>query len=331
MKTIKLKIIANNSQWATFDTKITRMKEWFSSAIKLEIDLEHTAHSTIPFSQYTNVEGVVYYGIESKWYDKNVSINAVGYDIVMFVVNHDQWKENNRARGWRMDRTFGPVELQICADENKTAAVGTSGTLDDEFFGYGRHEIMHALYMLTGQEDRTHYLWDRNELELGLKEIKFPEPKGSIERTIYFAPGVLQWFINLLKSYMTISKLDNWAEAIKEHEGWFSPSTSYPNGSKSFRNNNPGNLRYVGQLSATGADKTGFCIFPDYATGLEALKTMLRNAGSGKSRVYHKEMTLLDFFKVYAPSFDDNNPERYAGFVAERIGVSINTQINTLI
>lgn len=127
----------------------------------------------------------------------------------------------------------------------------------------------------------------------------------------------------LNKNTMT-SKIDLWCEATKEHEGYFA-------GSRSFRNNNPGNIKYIGQKSATGQDKDGFCIFPDYETGYNELKNMFIRACLGNSRVYKPEMTLLDFYKVYAPSSDNNNPQIYAQFVAKRIGVDITTQIKTLI
>jgi len=57
------------------------------------------------------------------------------------------------------------------------------------------------------------------------------------------------------------SKLDLFCEAIKEHEGW------YP-GSRSYRNKNPGNIKYIGQKRAVGQDSGGFCIFETYTDGL---------------------------------------------------------------
>lgn len=120
------------------------------------------------------------------------------------------------------------------------------------------------------------------------------------------------------------SKLGAWADAIQTHEGWFP-------GSRSYRNNNPGNLRYVGQKLAIGKDSANFCIFRTYQDGRSTLEQMLVNAATGKSSVYNPEMTLLDFFNKYAPSEDNNNPGAYAADVAKRIGVSVETQIKTLV
>ena len=119
-------------------------------------------------------------------------------------------------------------------------------------------------------------------------------------------------------------RLTLWAEAIKRHEGWFP-------GSRSQRNQNPGNFKYVGQFKAIGKDKDNFAIFPDYETGWAHLRKVLTNAATGKSKVYNPEMTLVEFFEKYAPSFDDNDPQRYANEVAKYIGVEPITKIKELL
>lgn len=121
-----------------------------------------------------------------------------------------------------------------------------------------------------------------------------------------------------------ISKIDLWCEAIKEHEGYFA-------GSRSFRNNNPGNLRYLGQFGSVGKDKNGFAIFPTYELGYNALKNMLTNACTGKSSVYRPTMTLYEFFAKYAPSEDHNNPTSYAEVVAQKLKVSPTIEIRKLL
>lgn len=112
-------------------------------------------------------------------------------------------------------------------------------------------------------------------------------------------------------------KIDKWCEAIKKMEG-AKPSR-----------NNPGNLRFVGQMFAV--NDNGFCKFDTYQHGYNALKKLLVNACTGKSKVYHPTMTLYDFYNVYAPSSDGNNPKHYAEFVAKVIGVSPTIQIRELL
>lgn len=118
------------------------------------------------------------------------------------------------------------------------------------------------------------------------------------------------------------SRILAFAKAIQTYEGWFA-------GSRSCRNNNPGNIKYIGQKNAT-KDDAGFCVFSTYEDGLNALVSLLRNAMTGKSKVYKPEMTIIDFFNTYAPSYDNNNPNAYALFVAKQLNVSANTQIKNI-
>lgn len=114
--------------------------------------------------------------------------------------------------------------------------------------------------------------------------------------------------------------LNAMAAAIKEFEGWYV-------GSRSYRNNNPGNLKYAGQPGATGADESGHAIFDSYASGWEALKNQLRIAFTGASRVYGPGDNFYDFFGKYA----EGNAPQYAEFVAGKLGVSPFDTLGSLI
>lgn len=122
-----------------------------------------------------------------------------------------------------------------------------------------------------------------------------------------------------------MNKINEWAEAIKKHEGYFPGSASY-------RNNNPGNFRCSGLVMGEfGATKcvNNLAVFPTYEKGWQALKQFLIYACTDQLRSYKKTMTLLDFYKVYAPSADKNNPLGYATAVAKDMGVSIDTKIGS--
>lgn len=105
------------------------------------------------------------------------------------------------------------------------------------------------------------------------------------------------------------------ALAIQHHEGFFPPSASYPRGSKSFRNNNPGNLRYVGQVGSKGQDSTGFAVFPDYQSGFTAL---LRDIDIKLKR--SGDMTITQLLNVYAPP-SENDTGAYIDAVAAELGI----------
>lgn len=124
--------------------------------------------------------------------------------------------------------------------------------------------------------------------------------------------------LNYLKSLMKPDYLTIMAKKIQEHEGYFP-------GSRSYRNANPGNLRWANQPSATGKDKDNFAIFPDYETGFKALKNMLKAAAEGRSKIYKPTDNLYQWANKYAPSSDHNNPDRYAEVVAKAMKVDPKT------
>ena len=102
-----------------------------------------------------------------------------------------------------------------------------------------------------------------------------------------------------------MSFLRDLALAHQMHEGW------YP-GSKSFRNNNPGNLR-----GAFGV----FIHFPTYGVGLAALEGDLKAKISGvapsiqrymkNSGKSYSQLVMIDYVSIYAPSADFNSPVSY--------------------
>src|SRR5208282_1017284 len=97
-------------------------------------------------------------------------------------------------------------------------------------------------------------------------------------------------------------------DAIMHQEGWFP-------GSVSNRNRNPGNLRGSSVIHTT--DVNGYCRFETLFDGLAALKLDLTAKITGKGG--HKlgpNSALDDFFNVYAPASDHNQPSVYAGAVA---------------
>jgi len=114
------------------------------------------------------------------------------------------------------------------------------------------------------------------------------------------------------------------ANAIQVFEGW----KAGPPPSKSYRNNNPGNLRYSSWEAAyncTGQDSTGFAIFPTYQDGFNALVHLLQTRAT-----QNPGWTIFDLFNSYAPSSDNNNPTQYASFVAGHVGIDPNTTLGSL-
>ena len=122
-----------------------------------------------------------------------------------------------------------------------------------------------------------------------------------------------------------VENLRKFTEGIKEQEGWFE-------GSRSFRNHSPGNLRYttyVKSLGAVGRDKDNFAIFADDADGMFALKTFCLDSAKDILAKYHN-CTILSFCQSYAPSFDNNKPDAYASHLALKVGVDVNRKLKEL-
>jgi len=156
--------------------------------------------------------------------------------------------------------------------------------------------------------------------------IKFQKANGLNAEGFYgpLSRGKMAEALKKNSEPVATNRLDAWALAIQSFEGYFP-------GSRAYRNNNPGNIKFVGQKTATGQDDKGFCVFPDYKTGLEALKSLLRYAATGNSKYYNPAGDLFAWASVYAPASDNNAPRTYAEFVAKKIGVPISTPIRELL
>lgn len=111
-----------------------------------------------------------------------------------------------------------------------------------------------------------------------------------------------------------VSKLNDFCLAIRDFEG--------RPGDLNYRNNNPGNIR--------GRDGR-FLKFNTYAEGWLYLKDYVTRACTGKHSAYKPDFTIKQFFGVYAPSSDNNQPDIYASWVANRIGLQTSTKIKELI
>jgi hypothetical protein len=136
--------------------------------------------------------------------------------------------------------------------------------------------------------------------------------------------GAILSVLSLINKFM----IKQWREAIKKHEGFFP-------GSRSYRNNNPGNLRFTSYTSSLGKnrgqDSGRFIIYDTLEIGTKALDQFLVDASTNVLRAYKGEMTLHEFYKVYAPSGDGNYPLGYATAVAKDLGVPITTKIKDLL
>lgn len=120
---------------------------------------------------------------------------------------------------------------------------------------------------------------------------------------------------------MPVSGLECVADAIMRYEG-FDPLT------RSYVNRNPGNLRLAihadAGIASYPVDEKGFTIFPDLATGYNALLRDLRAKFTGQnSHGLGPASTLLGMMQIYSPSADANNPLEYAQFIAKWCSIAL--------
>jgi hypothetical protein len=119
-----------------------------------------------------------------------------------------------------------------------------------------------------------------------------------------------------------LGDINSVAQTVQTIEGWFPPGTpGYPNGSLSYRYNNPGNLTYAGQPGASPVQVCNptchtFADFDTVADGEAALDNQIESqAGKGQ--------TILQFASQYAPASDGNDPNSYAAQIAANEGLSV--------
>ncbi len=129
--------------------------------------------------------------------------------------------------------------------------------------------------------------------------------------------------MSVIENFSIPEYMRKMAEAIQQFEGW------YP-GSRAFRNNNPGNLRWFNDnypwSGVTGRDESNHVIFKSYEAGFNALLKQLRLAFNNQSAVYRSGMSLFEFFSQYAEA----NQISYANYVANALGVTPSTTLEQI-
>lgn len=339
-------LIIRNSLRYDIDDDLTKFRGWIERATPLKVSFD-TMDMDIPVSYKdfgVKMSGISYFGldgIKEKLRSEKIVPGAY-YHSIIFLYQFEQADLNKltnsgQIAAWTYPNPF--LDLDAFIEVPSTYLMEQTDTLYRIF----THEIMHAFHRRCWwQNIATKDTMDRYDKEQdidskdGNRARNIAELSGKwmaisalpkLSLYIYLLNalvGMLKPIKNIVISEKKISKINSWAEAIKEYEGWFK-------GSRSYRNNNPGNLKYAEQVGTTGKDPAGFAIFKDYAAGFAALIHQLRIAAEGKSKVYNKKMSLLEFFKVYAPSHDNNDPNAYALFVAQRIKVDPKIQIAELL
>lgn len=274
-------------------------------------------------------------GIDWGWFDNTFTVQAriLGFNAVAFHFTRDkrsEWKLAEKIDGTYTRDPDDVWEFWVCADKGQQStrkqlyAISQYARVFIHEFGHG---FIHWFQPERISQDVVHD-YDYNKKDIKALFATIDATKWTMLRTMVDLLQKLVALLLLKNQQPKPSRLDDWGAAIKDFEGYFPPGGQYPEGSVSFRNNNPGNLRWS---PFEDGNRGGFSYFSTYEKGWEALLHQLRIAANGQSKVYTPEDTLLRFFEKYAPSSDNNYPEVYANFVAKRMGVPVTTKIKTLL
>ncbi len=155
-------------------------------------------------------------------------------------------------------------------------------------------------------------------------------PIKGIATTMIAIIGILNSIVEILKKKLEASKIQNredvinrLAKTIAKQEGF------YVKGSLAKRNNNHGNLVYVGQKNAVLGEK-GFAKFMTEEDGWNALYSQLNYIWDGKSKYYTTDMNISEFVDVWASTSPLNERKAYANAIANEFNTSINTKLKDL-
>lgn len=105
----------------------------------------------------------------------------------------------------------------------------------------------------------------------------------------------------------------------------------FSEGTLSWRNRNPGNLKFGDFAKKYGAlcvGQGGHAIFPNYEAGKEAMQALLFNEDSK-----YVNLSIFKAISRYAPVNDpkaNNKPKQYSAYVAKEVGVPVTTILSTL-
>lgn len=118
--------------------------------------------------------------------------------------------------------------------------------------------------------------------------------------------------------------------AMARFEGWEIPSEKNSfRGSRSYRNNNPGNLR--SSIFECGTIDN-FAVFKNDLIGWNAFQYDIIQKCKGKTKTgLTPNSTIKDLINTWAPSSDGNHTQNYINFVCKETGLNENFMIGDLL
>lgn len=233
----------------------------------------------------------------------------------------------------------------LSVTEGQKVKVGdVLGIADNTGFSTGPHT--HIQFRRVNWDGTTATTIDKNDANNSFDPTPFWNGMYAQDVNV---DSLLTYYVSLLTHYRDLlkqavskkpSRITQLAEAMKQFEGYFAPGENprHPKGTPSYLNNNPGNIKFANQPGTTGKDSQGHAVFKTYQDGYNALIRQLTLVATGTSPVYNEyanklglkdssHLSLKQFFAKYAEA----NQEKYAQFVADRLQVTPDIKIKTLL
>ncbi len=317
MKRYKLYCVNNNTSEAKIVGALERFSAWLLNKSNGNIALDWYIKNVKEEVSYQSADYFVN-GSYVKYNFLNHSImeqynkEATGFQAVVYF--YDPLKHNDPGNVINGTHTLNSrVKIQIVAREDYDVI-----TVYNEL----RHENIHGFFAnLRLKGIYLNDLLDTHTDESGeLIEIEKIKPYwNKLVETLPVDNVVLNGLMDKVKSLLAIVSSVNkrvsvkqLAEAMAEFEGF------YTVGTRAFRNNNPLNVKYVGQALAIGKDDKNFCIFktPDdgWTTGIALLRI----------KIFDQFFTgtISDVIKNWTSGDPVENQNNYINFVCKKLGIT---------
>ena len=339
-------------------------KSYFAQRTPLSIIIE-TRVSDVPVDiggwGIKDKDGVELIGIKGlREHLKTLGVNGVNYNAIVFAYDPSRtvwWNATeNKSGGFRHWCHWEAYEGSALIEVGVRQEWGLN-----DVYRVMTHEHIHGFH----QASRLNGNPTIDTMDLYDKEMETDAVNGNRARNLNEIEAKKAWeqvvsqpllmkLVNLLRLQIQLyqikqaektmsPKIEAWALAIRTHEGWWK-------GTRSYRNNNPGNFKinpsgYKTMYGKVGEDEKHFAIFSSYAIGWLYLTNFLKNAMTGVSLTYNAEakrrfnllsgadLTLEQFFIIYCeddPLTPENDPIVYAQAVGKKIGVPVTTRIRDL-
>ena len=333
MQNLKIKFIFNDcATWTTIPEKVAAVKAFYASKYDIQIDVVQTNFLNIPLVTVNGSDGssgvekiIQTTAIDPVWYDANITVQALGYDMVLFYIDHNNLVGHVCSAGIRGDDDQGPVELTIFGITEGFHAYQNGVDLGDCFTLFACHEITHGIFMKLGQPDVTHqYFYSTNPSAVlncfnMNEQIEKPSQNSAVlgSNSSVQAPGAIT---SPLAKFP--AKILAWKEGIKHWEG-ANPAL-----------HNCGNLKYTTLTASWGATKGpaasdggNIAQFQSDIDGEVACCNFLTLGCENQLLAFHQSRTFELFTKVYA----GNPPQNYINGVAGFIPCQLTDDISNFI